>query len=197
LNEESRRLRSTRLRERWSHYDEVAVAIVLLAVFVFLRVRIDTFTPGGRGRTFLTPDAWPGAILVLAIALSTIYLAQSLRRARRAPSLLPVTTPLSPTADEKATITSSGDDGTEGWRLLAGFGLLLAYIYFMPAIGFVPVTLLFCIAFLLMVGERRWWVVAAIPAVATVVVVAIFTRLLVVPLPRGQGVFLELSTYLY
>jgi hypothetical protein len=31
----------------------------------------------------------------------------------------------------------------------------------------------------------------------TAVIVYTFTRLLVVPLPRGSGIFLELSTYLY
>jgi putative tricarboxylic transport membrane protein len=193
--------RGARLRERLSGHHEVAAAVILLAAFAFLRLRIDAFVPPGRGRTVLPPDAWPGAILTLAVVLSAAYLVQTLRRALGGEALLPTATPLGPTADDAEAVARAAEadnpDAAQLWRLAAGFGLLFAYIYLMSMMGFVPVTVLFCVAFLLMVGERRWWMVAAIPAAVTVVVLVVFTRVLVVPLPRGQGVFLEFSTFLY
>jgi hypothetical protein len=51
--------------------------------------------------------------------------------------------------------------------------------------------------FLLFVGERRWWIVTGFPVVLLGALLFTFTRLLVVPLPRGTGVFLQFSTYFY
>lgn len=81
--------------------------------------------------------------------------------------------------------------------LVVGFGLLFAFIWLMPRIGFIPSGLLFAVAFLLAVGERRWQIITSIPIVLMALVLYVFTRLLVVPLPRGRGFFLELSTYFY
>jgi putative tricarboxylic transport membrane protein len=81
--------------------------------------------------------------------------------------------------------------------LVMGFGLIFAFIWLMPRIGFIPSGLLFAVAFLLAVGERRLRIVATIPIVLMALILYVFTRLLVVPLPRGRGFFLELSTYFY
>lgn len=82
-------------------------------------------------------------------------------------------------------------------RLLAGFVLLWAYIFSMSYIGFVPATIIFSVVFLLFLGERRWPVILGFPVVLLAALVYTFTRLLVVPLPRGVGPFLELSTLFY
>jgi hypothetical protein len=67
----------------------------------------------------------------------------------------------------------------------------------MRHVGFVPSTLVFSIVFLVFVGERRWKVIASFPILLLAALLYTFTRLLVVPLPRGSGFFLELSTYFY
>lgn len=81
--------------------------------------------------------------------------------------------------------------------LVAGFALIFAFIWLMPRIGFIPSGLLFAAAFLLTVGERRWSIVTSIPIVLMGLILYVFTRLLVVPLPRGRGFFLEFSTFFY
>lgn len=188
---------ATRLRERLAGYDEVAVAVVLFVAFLILRARIDVFVPGGRGRTFIESDAWPGAILTAAVVLSAAYVVQTVRRARGAEALMPEATLVGPTAEEAPALQVDTGNGHQPRQLAAGFALLLGYIWVMPTIGFVPATVLFCVALPLLLGERRWWLIVGIPAAVTTLVLMIFTRLLVVPLPRGRGIFLELSTYLY
>lgn len=83
------------------------------------------------------------------------------------------------------------------WKVLAGLGLLVAYVYLLGPIGFVPATVLFSVGFLLLVGEHRWWVLVAFPVVSVTVLIGVFTQLLTVSLPRGNGFLLTLSTYLY
>ena len=82
-------------------------------------------------------------------------------------------------------------------KTVAGAVLLALYIWLLGPIGFIPATFLFTLAFLILAGERRWWMLTAFPVGTTVVVVLVFTQLLTVALPRGRGIFVTLSTYLY
>jgi putative tricarboxylic transport membrane protein len=109
--------------------------------------------------------------------------------------------PLAPASQQQKEPEEEHLDDTAPSRnplmLVVGFGLIFAFIWLMPRIGFIPSGLLFAVAFLLAVGERRLRIVATIPIVLMAVILYVFTRLLVVPLPRGRGFFLELSTYFY
>jgi putative tricarboxylic transport membrane protein len=202
---------------------EIVVAAVLLVTFVYLRLQIDDQIRGRRGGAYVDPDFWPGWLLTAAILLSVIYLVQSIVRARRSPhegapervkpaASAPAASEAEPAGaageltDDVATTPSTGE-GEEHLhavaisgntlKLISGFLLLFGYIYLMRPIGFIPATLLFSIAFLLFVGERRWWIVTGFPVVLLAALLFTFTRLLVVPLPRGTGIFLQFSTYFY
>ncbi len=82
-------------------------------------------------------------------------------------------------------------------KMIVGFLLLAAYIYLLDPIGFIPASLLFAVGFMMLVGERRWYVLLLFPVVAITALLGIFTQLLVVALPRGSGIFVDLSTYFY
>jgi putative tricarboxylic transport membrane protein len=178
---------------------ELLTAVVLLLGALYLRLDIEGFVAGRRGAGFVDPDFWPGWLLNVIIASSAVYALQAWRKRSR-----------SSDASDIATVSeriSAQDEPVEGlhqvavsgsiWRLLLGFVILWAYIYSMTRIGFVPSTLLFAVAFLLFVGERRPLVLTLIPLTIVGAILGVFTRLLVVPLPRGTGFFLELSTFFY
>lgn len=93
-------------------------------------------------------------------------------------------------ADERAT-------GIDVLKTVGGALLVALYIWLMRPIGFIPATVVFCVLFLLLVGERRWWMLLLFPIGASALVILVFTQLLTVALPRGSGIFLTLSTYLY
>lgn len=193
---------------RWhSGYEEVVVAALLLVGSVYFRLTVDNYIIGRQG-SFLAPSFWPGALLTLGIVLSAIYLVMAVVRARRGPG--------DATHAEVRAHIPTGEAGIEGspappaasagespdetgnvLKLVAGFVLVGAYIYLLGPIGFVPGTVLFTVAFLLLVGERRWWVLVAFPIGAVTVLLGMFTQLLTVSLPRGTGIFLDVSTYLY
>lgn len=196
-------------------YQEVVVAAVLLVVFVAFRLRLDSFVTGRQGRAFVDPDFWPGWLLTLGIVLCVIYLVTATRRALRwrlnpheedeTPSMSTLLTTTSETDRAASTDNPEAAADTEPaepdrpsiLRLGIGFALLYGYLYVMGPVGFVPATLAFCVAFLLFIGERRWYVVAGFPILIVVAVLAVFTRVLVVPLPRGTGWWLYWSTFLY
>ncbi|MFA9430464.1 tripartite tricarboxylate transporter TctB family protein [Egicoccus sp. AB-alg2] len=195
---------------------EVVVAAVLLLGFVYLRLTLDQHVQGRRGAAYLDPDFWPAWLLNAGILFCLLYLVTSLLRlrARRVGGASgdPHTSSgdVAGTAREmtaagdaatSTTATSEPPEASDAQRnpkaLAGGVALIFGFVYLMPVLGFLPVAVLFCVAFLLFVGERRWYVVTAVPVVLMAAILYVFTRLLVVPLPRGRGVFLEMSTFLY
>ena len=174
---------------RWhTGYEEVVVAALFLVGTVYFRLTIDNYISGRQG-SFLSPAFWPGVLLTIGIVLSAIYLVMAVIWARRGPQ---------PEDDEEhAPAGDSPDQSGSVLKLVLGFVLVGAYIYLLAPIGFVPATVLFSLAFLILTGERRWWVLVAFPVGAVTVLLGMFTQLLVVSLPRGTGIFVDLSTYLY
>lgn len=215
--------RFPRAGRRWhSGWEEVVVAAVLLVGAIFLRVRINDFVRGREG-SFLGPEFWPATLLTIAIVLSAMYLVLAVIWARRQSAEVRVeegttATVTAPATAERPAVTGEATSvsvrpdadagaGTEPpaevahsggvGKLLGGIALLAALIYLLGPIGFVPAAFLFGVAFMLLVGERRWWVLLLFPVVAVTVLLGIFTQLLVVSLPRGTGIFIDLSTYFY
>jgi hypothetical protein len=184
---------------RWhSGYEEVVVAAIFLAGMLFFRLRLENFVLGREG-SFLGPAFWPGVLLTIGVVLSAAYLVLAVVWARRrdrelahAHASTDDTRPAG-RADPEPEVAAPGNV----WKLVGGFVALGAYIYLLAPLGFVPSTALFSVAFLLLVGERRWYVLVAFPVVAVTILIGVFTQLLTVSLPRGTGFFIDLSTYLY
>jgi putative tricarboxylic transport membrane protein len=73
----------------------------------------------------------------------------------------------------------------QAWTKLAVvFGLIMAYILTASAIGFVPVSILILLVFL-MTMRVRWWIAAAAAIATTMLIQQTFGGLLRVPLPLG------------
>ena len=68
-------------------------------------------------------------------------------------------------------------------KIAVVFALILAYILAAPAIGFVPMSVLILLIFMMMMGVR-WWMAAGVAVVATVLIQQTFGWLRV-PLPLG------------
>ena len=186
---------------RWhSGYEEVVVAALLLVVTVYFRLTIENYITGRSG-SFLAPSFWPGALLTIGIVLSAIYLVMAVIWARRGQEPVGAASavaeaPASTTSSD-SPVDQSSDQRDSPLKPVLGFVLVAGYIYLLAPIGFVPATVLFSVGFLVLTGERRWWVLVVFPVAAVTVLLGMFTQLLVVSLPRGTGIFVDLSTYLY
>jgi len=82
--------------------------------------------------------------------------------------------------------------------LLLALFLTAGYVALLRRIGFLPATLLFQGALIFFVFRQRTLkFCAGVPALLTVIYFVIFIRLMEMPLPQGQGIFRELSQFLY
>ncbi len=80
------------------------------------------------------------------------------------------------------------------------FSVLLAtlvYIFAMQWVGFAVATLLFFLAFIVILGERRKWVLIFSPPLVTVFILVVFSKFIAIPFPKGIGVFAELSRFFF
>jgi hypothetical protein len=76
------------------------------------------------------------------------------------------------------------------WHLIAMWAVVLAYLWFMPDIGFPVATFLLLFTFFYLLGETRWHIVLALSLTVTVVVYVSFKMGLNVRLPLGVLEFL-------
>ena len=67
----------------------------------------------------------------------------------------------------------------------------------LPWIGFILSTLLFILAFILALEEKRKLVLIISPPLITAVVILIFAKFIMMPLPKGVGIFAEFSRLFY
>jgi hypothetical protein len=77
------------------------------------------------------------------------------------------------------------------WHLIAMWAVIIAYLWFMPDIGFPLSTLLLLVVFFWLLGETRWHVNLGLALAATVVIYVIFKVGLNVRLPLGVLEFLS------
>ncbi len=71
------------------------------------------------------------------------------------------------------------------WHTVAMWAVILVYLFVMPDLGFPVATALLLLAFILLLGERRWYVVVGLALGATLVIHLGFALGLNVRLPLG------------
>lgn len=82
-------------------------------------------------------------------------------------------------------------------RFFAAIGLGVAYLFLLPVLGFIAITPLFMIAFMVLLGEKsKGWIIG-VSISMTAVIVVLFTKAMYVPLPRGVWLFREFSLLFY
>lgn len=74
---------------------------------------------------------------------------------------------------------------------------LTAYVFMMDVIGFALSTFLYLIAGASSMGYSKPRALAIYTVVVSVVLVVVFGKVFFIPLPRGMGIFRELSYFIY
>ncbi len=168
--------------------DEIIANVVFIAFFIFMLInsfklhQIKRFGEMGSG-------FWPILILSTATFLSIILLISTLIKYLKEKKK----------ASVEASISQEALVALKSRRRKFVFSviLLLVYIIIMPWIGFVLSTLVYVLAFILALEERRKYVLAISPILVTALIVAIFARFIVIPFPRGVGIFAAFSRLIY
>lgn len=79
-----------------------------------------------------------------------------------------------------------GSSGGGGWVMTGTILLCVLYAAAWTWIGYFPATLVFVVAQLWLLGERRWWLILLLAGGATLLVYGVFDRLLLLPFPGGR-----------
>ena len=136
------------------------VAVLILALALGARSLIGFFTAKVRSAWILSPWLFPVLLALLALPLSVALIREGCRE-------LPDETPSASRLGKPALIVL----------------LSVVYLLLMGLIGFLPATALFLAALLWLLGERRWWSIAAVAVLTPLVLYAIFALGLNVRLP--------------
>jgi len=166
---------------------EIVLSAVCLAFFSFMFYEALELRGVGRfgevGSGF-----WPLLSLGVTTTLSLVWLLKNLRQYSR----------------EKGTSAEappSPEAVVEAWQRRRKIALcslcLLVYIIIIPWIGFILSTILFILAFVLALEEKRKSVLIVSPLMITAVIMIIFAKFITIPLPKGVGMFAEFSRFFY
>lgn len=80
------------------------------------------------------------------------------------------------------------------WVTLA---FMIAYAFLLEIVGFVVLTPIWIAAYMFAIGMRRWtWLLGA-TVIFSVFLIVVFPTLMLIPLPRGVGLFREISLLVY
>jgi hypothetical protein len=159
---------------------DVIISVILFAVSLYLLSEIKIYDSGSvYGQ--LGPAYWPKFVLYMIMFLSVGVAFFSIK------GVLQGTIP----PFERLQFSAAN------MRFGAAVALIAGYLFLLPYVGFLVLTPLQMIAFMFLLGERNKVLIFSIPFVLTLGIVLLFTKVMYVPLPRGVGVFLEISHLLY
>lgn len=159
--------------------DVIISAIVFFAaVYLFIDIRaIDSGDVYGQ----LGPAYWPKFVLVSIMVFSVVLAFFSIKGVLQ--GVIPAAKGL------QFTVANV--------RFIAAVSLIAGYLTLLPYVGFLVLTPFQMIAFMYLLGERKKIWIFTLPLVLTIGIVLIFTKAMYVPLPRGVGIFLEISHLVY
>jgi putative tricarboxylic transport membrane protein len=166
---------------------EVVLSAVCLAFFLFMFS--EAFQLRGERRFGEVGSGfWPLLSLGTTSILSLIWLIGNLRRYSREKK----------EAVEERPMPEAVAVKRAGQKKIALCSLcLLVYIIITPLIGFILSTVLFILTFILALEEKRKLVLIISPPLITTVIMLIFAKFIMMPLPKGVGIFAEFSRLFY
>ncbi|MDH5266003.1 MAG: tripartite tricarboxylate transporter TctB family protein [Betaproteobacteria bacterium] len=143
---------------------------------------------GSTGAGRIGPDAWPKAILVIMGLLCAWEIVRRLAVRPRDGGGDP-----GPPSGSEAADASQAPPAMQTGKLLAGAGLVFAYVVAVPWIGFFAATAVFLAAFPWFGGMRRPVLTGALGIAGSFGLVVVFMRVAYISLPLGEGPFKALS----
>lgn len=80
------------------------------------------------------------------------------------------------------------------WITLA---FIIAYAFLLEIVGFVVLTPIWIAAYMFAIGMRRWAWLIGTAVIFSVFLIVVFPKLMLIQLPRGVGLFREISLLVY
>jgi len=165
----------------------MAAVIMLVAVVIFF----NSFGFPVVGGT-VSAGFWPRVVAAFLFLTSGMATLEAVTKYRR--ELAKETK-----EQRKERIQSSPDYYPWGVKRLFGTGVLFAFymLWGLSNIGFILSTIIFVTALTIWLGNKTYWHAALNGVLTTVVCTVLFTRIMMMPLPRGRGIFMAFSLMFY
>jgi uncharacterized membrane protein YidH (DUF202 family) len=155
---------------------EIVTSLCILAASCYLYYEA-TALRQFRAYKEVGPDFWPKIVLLLLIVLSLALTVLNTIKWKRA--------------------RGEVHEHEEGWkRVVTVIILSLAYIYFLKPLGFIVATPFFILGMMLLIMPKRRKAIPFTILGIMLMIYIIFGKLLYVPLPKGFGIFHDLSILL-
>ena len=168
-----------------------AVALFAVTGLVYL-IPVGVKSPPNVKVPALAPEFWPTIVLWLMLAFAIIILIQGVIAVMR--SRTNEEPEQNALAEEHIVNGPHGDDAllsTRVLRTIVAIGLLFAYQALIEVIGMLAVSILACLAFTILSGERRYKIFLPVAVLLPTILYYFFTKVAGVPLPLG--IFEELN----
>jgi hypothetical protein len=167
-----------------------AVALFAVTGLAYL-IPVGVKSPPNVKVPALAPEFWPTIILWLMLAFAVVILVQGVVAVMRTGTN---EAPEQNALAEEDTVNGSHGDASSSARMLrtiAAIGLLFAYQALIDVIGMLAVSILACLAFTILSGERRYKIFVPVAVLLPTILYYFFTKVAGVPLPLG--IFEELN----
>jgi putative tricarboxylic transport membrane protein len=165
-----------------------ALIFAVSAAFFVLATRI----PPPHLESPLGAGFWPKVILLLLFVTSGIHLGKLLLRKKEVEERLARETEQERKREEEET----GERKVFS-LLVFGIGISFLYIYIVRWIGFIVATPIFMAVFMYITGYRKKIMVAVVSLATVAIFLLLFVKATYIPLPRGFGIFKEISVLFY
>ncbi len=162
---------------------------IIFSIFFFI---VALQMPAPKVDTPLVGSFWPGIALVILFVCSCIELIRLLRMTKEERAAKEA-------ADEKKKKAVQEAMGEADNRNLLIFGGVIAFLYIIIVhyVGFTVTTPIFMAVYMYVVGYRNRVMLVVAPIVAIAVFLLLFVVATYIPLPRGMGIFQDLSHLIY
>jgi putative tricarboxylic transport membrane protein len=164
---------------------DIVFSLILLIFFSITLIRMDKLIgPFHPNVPFETSPSFFPAYLVSGILLLLVCLmvAQVLE--------------LKKISSHPGTVEES-EESFSSWILFKTVPLVLLFIYSMNYLGFLVSGLLLLFFLQMILGNRTWWKIALFSGGIVFFCYLVFIRLLYIQLPRGVGIFEQMSFLFY
>jgi hypothetical protein len=97
----------------------------------------------------------------------------------------------------KGKVTTESEKTLNPQNLWITIVFMVAYAFLLEIVGFVVLTPIWVAAYMIAIGMRRWTWLLATAVIFSAFMIIVFPRVMLIPLPRGIGIFREISLFIY